>query len=133
MPTSRSSVSVEASPEEVFAFVGDVANLPRYLPGVASAVPTGGEAVRVTWDVDGSRRVTDAWFRVKAGRHRRIEWGSDGPSHYHGWLEIDPEGEVASVTVELHTDRPSSEDLDAAVDGTLFALKQQIEEGRVVS
>jgi polyketide cyclase/dehydrase/lipid transport protein len=130
MPTSKSSVSIEASPDETFEFVRDVRNLHRYLSGVEAAAPAGGDAVRVTTDVDGTVRVGEAWVKVKEGRHRRIEWGTEGPASYHGWLEVDPEGEVCSITAELHDDRLPAADLDAALDETLFALKREIEGGR---
>lgn len=126
MSAYKSSVSIEATADSVFAYVRDVRHLPRYLDGVMAAEPTGGEAVRVTADVDGVSRTGQAWFRIHEGRHRRIEWGSEGLSEYHGWLEVDREGEVASVTVEIHTERPSPE-ADERLDRTLFALKAQVE------
>jgi len=128
MPIYKSSVSIEAPVEVVFAYVSDVRHLASYVEGMVEAEPLGAERVRVTAEVDGQRRVGEAWFRVKPGRRRpRIEWGSAGPHDYHGWLEVDREGEVASVTVELHTGRVSDDRIDEALDRTLFALRDRVE------
>jgi carbon monoxide dehydrogenase subunit G len=127
MPTYKSSVSIEATPEVVFDFVSDVRNLPRYFAAVSVAEPTGDEKVRLTTGGAGDTRVAEAWFHLDEGRRHRIEWGSEGPGGYRGWLEVDREGQVCSVTVELHTD--GDDGLDAELDRTLFALKAAIEEG----
>lgn len=92
----------------MFEFVRDESNLRRYLAGIE----------------DGA-----AWVKVREGRHPRIEWGAEGTG-YHGWFEIDREGEVCSITAELHDDHLPAADLDAALDAALFALKREIEEGR---
>ena len=128
MPTSKSSVSIEAAPDDVFAFVRDVTNVPEYLAPIMSASAAGGDAVRTTVDVDGQATVEEAWFRVHEGHRHRVEWGAEGAG-YHGWLEVDREGEVASVTVEVHSERRTAEELDRAVDAALFALKGRIEQG----
>jgi len=126
MPTYKSSVSIEATPDVAFDFISDVRNLPRYLAPVTAAEPAGDGKVRLTAGGDADTSVAEAWFRVDEGRRHRVEWGSEGPSGYRGWLEVDREGQVCSVTAEIHTDR--DEELDAALDQTLFALKRAIEE-----
>ena len=127
MPTSRSSVSIEASPEVVLSFLADLHNLTRFVPSLrgAEALPEG--TVRVTIESEGEPKTCQAWVKEKEGRKPRIEWGLEGPHAYHGWVEIDREGDVASVTAELHSERLGREELDAALDGTLWALKQEIE------
>jgi len=127
MPTYKSSVSIEATPDAVFAYVSDVRNLPTYFDRMTSAEPVGGEAVRVVADVNGEPTTGEAWFRTHEGHRHRIEWGFEGPENYHGWLEVDREGHVASVTVEVHTARVSDDEIDRALDRTLFALKAQVE------
>jgi carbon monoxide dehydrogenase subunit G len=118
MPTFRSSISIEAPRRDVLQYLGDAANLPAYLDGLASVVVAGSDTVRLTWS-DGTS--TDGWFRTEEGRHNRVEWGDD---RQHGWFEVDTEGEVASVTAELHA---AVADGDAVLDRTLFALKGAIE------
>ena len=127
MPTYKSSVSIEARPEEVFTFLSDVRNLPTFVEGMAAAEPLGGEAVRVTVDIEGEQRTGEAWFRIKEGHHPRIEFGVEGPHGYRGWLEVDREGQVCSVTAEVQTERPSDRAMDESIDRTLFALKDRIE------
>jgi hypothetical protein len=124
MATYRSSVSVEASVHETFAFVRELRNFPRYVERVTAVEPLGGEAIRVTL-VDGDHhRTVEAHARVhESGRHRRVEWGVEGSGHYHGWVEIDQEGEVCSVTMEVH----ASEVDGAEVDAALWALKAAVE------
>ena len=48
MATYRSSVSIEASVHEPFAFVRELRNFPRYVDRVTAVEPVGGEAIRVT-------------------------------------------------------------------------------------
>jgi uncharacterized membrane protein len=129
MPTSRSSVSIEARADDVWDFVRDVTNLPTYVAVLSSAESAGGDAVRVSFDAGGETKVGEATFHVHDGHRRRVEWEVVGPDGYHGWLEVDREGEVASVTAEVHSDRGTADDLDPAVDAALFALKERIERG----
>lgn len=126
MANYKSSVSIEATPEEVFDFVSDVRNLPRYFRALTAAEPTGGDEVRVTAEEGGRIRMSEGWFRVHEGRRHRLDWGLEGPDAYKGWMEVDPEGEVASVTVELHLEGGAG-DVDTELDRALFALKAAIE------
>ena len=43
----EASISIAASPDEVFTFVADVANLPRWQPGILSARRTSPDPVGV--------------------------------------------------------------------------------------
>ena len=129
MPVYKSSVSIEATVDDTFAFVSDPRNLARFT-GVTSAEPLGGDAVRLTTEAEDGTQVTEeAWFREKPGRRPRVEWGTDGPHNYHGWLEVDREGEVCSVTVEIHTDQGPAGEVDAALDRMLLDLKAAVEGG----
>lgn len=125
MATYKSSVSIEQTPDVVFDYVSDVRNLPRYFAGLRSVEPLDGDAVRVTIDGSAGPVVLEAYFRVHGGHRRRVEWDTDDPAGYRGWLEVDPEGDVCSVTAEVHTHDEA--DVDAVIDRTLFALKGQIE------
>ena len=126
MPAYKSSVSIEATPEQVFEFVRDVRNLPQFT-AFSAAEPIGEGNVRLTAEVDGHAEVSEAWIRRREGRHPRIEWGSEATKSYHGWLEVDREGEVCSVTVEIHSDAGREAGVDAALDQTLLALKAAVE------
>lgn len=125
MPTFKSSVSIEQPPEAVFDFVKDPRNVPRFVEQVSALEPLGDEQVRIRAEVGGNEVVTQGTFRVHEGHRRRIEWELDIENGYRGWLEVDPEGEVCSVTVELHTEREA--ELDDRLDRVLFALKRVAE------
>ncbi|GAC1542389.1 MAG: SRPBCC family protein [Acidimicrobiales bacterium] len=129
MPAFKSSVSIEQPADAVFDFVRDVRNLPRYFDGLTAADPTDGDQVRVTAEEDGRSTVSEAWFRVHDGHRRRIEWGSASPDEYHGWLEVDPEGAVCSVTVEIHATPDGDRSVDERLDRTLYTLKSLLEPG----
>ena len=131
MPTFKSSVSIEQPPEVAFEFLCDPRNVPVYLgavtavTSVTSVEDIGDERIRVTIDVSGQVTVTDGTFRVHEGHRRRVEWTVDGPDEYSGWLEVDPEGEVCSVTAEVRTSGKA--ELDAELDRALFAIKNELD------
>ena len=121
MPTFKSSVSIEQPPEAVFDFLKDPRHVARFVDQVRAVEPLGDEQVRIRAEVGGSEVVTQGTFHVHEGHRRRIEWDLDVEDGYRGWLEVDPEGEVCSVTVELHT--AGEAELDDRLDRALFALK----------
>ncbi len=123
MPTYKSSVSIEATPDEVFDYVADIRHLPEYFAEVEDAESLGEGRFRITTR---ARHVREGWMRLHEGRHQRIEWGSTGVEEYSGSLRVDREGQVASVTAQIHTPHPV-EGGDAVLDQTLFALKSCIE------
>ncbi|GAC1534933.1 MAG: SRPBCC family protein [Acidimicrobiales bacterium] len=129
MPVFKSSVSIEQPADVVFEFVRDVRNLPRYFDVLTAVDPADGDRVRVTTEGEGRSTVREAWFRVHEGHRRRVEWGSDGPGDYHGWLEVDPEGAVCSVTVEIQATPDDDSSVDESLDRALFALKGLLEPG----
>ncbi len=97
------SLIVNAAPEQVFNFVSNVRNLPKYLPTVRHAEPQGGDRVRVQGEAQGRLYDNDGFFRVDE-RQRRMEWGSDGEHEYRGWLDVAPgaDGGASSIiTVRL--------------------------------
>lgn len=125
------TTTVAAPAPALFAYLSEVANLPRYFARMTSAAPGEGEEVRTTARMpDGTEVQGDAWFRVDETA-RRIEWGSEGPSEYAGHLEVTARGDSSEVEVHLHTTRV--EDDDAQVrDGiaeTLARIKEQAESG----
>ena len=95
---------------------------------MTSAEPAGQDEVHVVADVDGVTREAEAWFRVDRER-RHLEWGSEGPDNYHGYLDVTGDGAMASVTVFLHTERVDSGDIDRGIAGTLAEIKRLVEAG----
>ncbi|ADI14598.1 SRPBCC family protein [Truepera radiovictrix] len=139
------STTIQASPDEVFAFIGKVENLPKYLPTTKSAQPQGSERVRVQGEARGHPYDADGYFRRDAARHR-LEWGAD-EGHYSGWLAVEAQGEGAQMTVHLsfsggppageggapgETDQagPNREQIQEGLVKALLSIKNFVEKGR---
>jgi hypothetical protein len=90
---------VQASPDEVFAFVSDASNLATILPTVDTVEPQTEGRVEVHGEVRGRSYEDDGWFRVDEAR-RRIEWGADEGT-YSGWLTVSGEDGGAQVVAHL--------------------------------
>lgn len=70
------STSIDASPDEVYAFMSKVENLPKYLPTTHSAQPQEGERVRV----QAKRKVTNMTPTAFSGRTKRTTALSGEPT-----------------------------------------------------
>jgi uncharacterized protein YndB with AHSA1/START domain len=90
---------VQASPEDVFAFVSDASNLATFLPTVDTVEPKTDGRVEVHGEIRGRTYDDDGWFRVDENR-RRIEWGADERT-YSGWLTVAAEDGGAQVVAHL--------------------------------
>lgn len=150
MSEYEQSQTVGAPPEEVFAWLSDVGNLPKYLPPVTdasiqgpSAEGTPGQRVRTTLTYPGGGGSFDAegYLAVDEGQ-RRMEWGAEAGRDYSGWLTVAGSGGDASeVTVhlsfgersvegEMEGQAPEGEDpLERGIAETLESIRRQIEEG----
>ena len=100
---------IAASPDEVFAWVSDVGNMPGYLPPIneasieaESAPGTPGEKVRMEGEVpDRGEFEGEGYLSVDEGA-RRMEWGAEVSRDYSGWLTVADDGAGGSeVTVHL--------------------------------
>jgi uncharacterized membrane protein len=120
------SVKVNAPATRLFAYLSDVRNLPQYFSAMTSAEPAGDQAVEVTATLHGTTRQGEAWFKVDRQR-QHLEWGSEGPSNYHGYLDVTGDA-AAEVTVFLHTERHDSGDIDQGIIDTLAAVSRLVEE-----
>ncbi len=90
---------VQASPDDVFAFVSDVRNMASFVPTVDSVESQAEGRVEVHGEVRGQTYEDDGWFRVDQTR-RRIEWGADERT-YSGWLTVAGEDGGAQVVAHL--------------------------------
>lgn len=116
MADHERSHPVETDADRVYALLSDVENLPRYFPQITSARPVGdGDAVDTTAVIDPpgqpEREVEgEAWFRTDAAA-RRVEWGAQGESDYHGALTVQENGTGSTVVLTLHSphDHPGIE------------------------
>lgn len=122
------SETVNAPAGQLFDYLADVGNLPRYFTSMTSAEPAEGDAVQVVANVHGTSRAGEAWFRVDQDR-QHLEWGAKGSSDYHGDLDVTGDDQTSSVTVSLHTERVDSGEIDQGIAASLSAIKQLVESG----
>ncbi|HXV93586.1 MAG TPA: SRPBCC family protein [Pseudonocardia sp.] len=120
------SATVAAEPAELFDYLSDVHNLPDYFAAMRSAEPAGGDAVHTVADVDGTVREGEAWFTTDDAA-RSIRWGSEGPSGYHGELQVTGVDGGAEVTVRLHTEHVDDDRIHEGLQETLAAIKETVE------
>ena len=133
--------TIQASPDEVYAFVSDVRNLPRYLPTTKRAEPQGGERVEVEGEAQGHHYQADGRFHQDAQNHR-LEWGSAADINSSGTLEVKRSGDSASeVTVRLRFDpdpqrapnqdmpgeAPSNNQIQEGIDKALQSIQNFVE------
>jgi len=113
---------VAATPDAVYAAISDVGNLPAYVPQMTGARESDGGKVEVDARYGGHEQHGEATFRRDDGA-RRIEWRAG--SGYHGWMQVDADGEGSRLTLFLDTPHPSASDQDVAA--TLDAIRRLVE------
>lgn len=145
------SQAIDAPPDEVFAWLSDVGNLPEYLPPVVDSSVEGpsaeglpGQRIRTTLEYpggDGGTFEAEGYFAVDE-RERRMEWGAESGRDYSGWLTVANRGEEGSEVVvhlsfgersaepEIEEQTPEGEHpLADGISATLESIRRQIEEG----
>jgi uncharacterized protein YndB with AHSA1/START domain len=145
------SQAIDAPPEEVFAWLSDVNNLPDYLPPVVdasvqgpSAEGTPGQRIRTKLEYPGGEDGTfeaEGYLAVDE-RERRMEWGAEAGRDYSGWLTVANHGEGGSEVVvhlsfgersvepEIEDQTPQEEHpLAEGISATLESIRRQIEKG----
>ena len=144
------SQAIDAPPEEVFAWLSDVGNLPAYLPPVVDSSVEGpsaegvpGQRIRTTLEYPGGGGTfeSEGYLAVNE-EERRMEWGAEAGRDYSGWLTVANHGEGASeVVVHLSFGERSAEPdieerspegehpLAEGISATLESIRRQIEEG----
>lgn len=115
---------VRADTEEVFDFVADVSNLPKYLPTTKQAQDQGPERVRVQGEAAGHRYDADGFLRPDR-ENMRLEWGAD-EGYYSGWMQLRPDGGGTEVAVHISL-RDRLGDPEARADGG--PSPEQVREG----
>ena len=113
---------ISASPDEVYAAISDVSNLPRFVPQMTAARAAEDDRVEIDARYHGREQHGQAAFHTDEAR-RRIEWES--PSGYHGWMEVSPDGGGSRLTLFLNTVHGSESDHDVAA--TLDAIRMLVE------
>ena len=139
------STTIDASPDDVYAFMSKVENLPKYLPTTHGAQPQQGDRVRVQGEAQGHEYDADGYFRTDKDAHR-IEWGAD-EQYYSGWLEVTGQGDNSTMTVHLsfsggppagqgdapsdeNNNAPNRDEIQEGLVKSLESIKNFVEEGR---
>jgi Polyketide cyclase / dehydrase and lipid transport len=145
------SQAIDARPEEVFAWLSDIGNLPDYLPPVVDASVQGpssegsqGQRIRTTLEYPGGEGGTfeaEGYLAVDE-TERRMEWGAEAGRDYSGWLTVGNHGEGGSEVIvhlsfgersvepEIQDQTPEGVNpLAEGISRTLESIRRQIEEG----
>lgn len=94
-------VDVAAPANDVFRFVSDIGNLPKYLPTVHHAQSHPHQRVEVDGKANGHAYQSEGWFKVDQAA-RTMTWGSDGSNNYSGKMAVLEEGSISKVECSLH-------------------------------
>ncbi len=149
MAAYQQTQTIDAPAGDVFAWLSDVSNLPKYLPPVTDASIEGpsaegapGQRLRATLEYpNGGSFDSEGYFNVDEGA-RRLEWGAEVERDYSGWLTVaevdDSRSEVTvhlsfgprSAEPEIQEEAPEGRDpLGEGISATLESIRRQIEEG----
>lgn len=144
------SQAIDTPPDEVFAWLADVDNLPKYLPPVVASSGQGpsaegvpGQRIRTTLEYPGGEGTFDAeGYLATDEQERRMEWGAEAERDYSGWLTVANHGEGGSEVVvhlsfgersvepEIEEQSPEGQHpLAEGISATLESIRRQIEEG----
>ncbi len=131
----ESSLSMSASPEQVFDFIADISNLPKYLPTTKAAQSQGEGRVRVQGEANGHSYDGDGYLRPDKGA-LRMEWGAD-EGYYNGWMQVEPNGDGSKITVHIafkgtppgrsEEDAPPPEQVQEGLDKSLKSIQNFVE------
>ncbi|GAA3624220.1 hypothetical protein GCM10022223_46600 [Kineosporia mesophila] len=135
MPEYQRTLTIAASPDELFDYLSRVENLPNYFAGLTDAHSATGDEVHVTARIPAEathsghaeRVESNASFAVDAD-HRAITWGTPALNdhNYGGKLQVTPEGDGARLAVTLHTEHDDPETINAGLDQTLHNVERLV-------
>ena len=107
------TLTVDAPAGEVFDFIADVRNMPKYLPTTKQAEDAGPERVHVEGKAQGHEYKSDGYLRADR-EALRMEWGAD-EGYYKGSMELDEQGggkTQITVRIGLHGKPPNAPEGD---------------------
>ncbi|MFC7473410.1 SRPBCC family protein [Dankookia sp. GCM10030260] len=99
-------IEIARPPDEVFAFLAELRNMPRYLPTVTHVGPQGRheqhDDVAVEGEAGGHPYHNDGWLKAEP-EARRMRWGSHTMKDYGGALAVTSAagGAVIELTLSL--------------------------------
>jgi hypothetical protein len=135
MAEYEQTLLIHCKPDQIFDFIADIRNLPRYLPTTKAAQPQGEDRVRVQGEAHEHSYDSDGYLRPDRDA-MRLEWGAD-EGYYKGWMQVKPDGTGSFVTVHIslhgqppgadpnHT--PSDEEINEGLMTSLRSIQNQME------
>ena len=97
-------IEIARPPAEVFAFLADLRNMPRYLPTVTHVGPEGHhdqhDDVAVEGEAGGEHYRNDGWLKAEP-EAMRMRWGSHTMQDYGGALRVTPAASGSAVELTL--------------------------------
>jgi hypothetical protein len=81
--------------------------------------------VEVDARYEGHEQHGEAWFRADDAA-KRVEWGSEGRP-YHGWMQVEADGDGSKVTLHVASERLTNEqlgELKGYVGSTIESLRK---------
>lgn len=134
MSEYQESIGIRSQASEVFRFLSDAGNIPRYLPMVREARMEAGDRIWALAEPAKQQREVRGYFRADHDT-RRVDWAIDGAHGYRGGLEVRESGPASStLDVRIATDRQDERHVRQALHQVLEAIKRVVEErggGRV--
>lgn len=136
MADHTAQTTVDADPGAVYEYLADVSHLPDYFPMITRAEPvTGEDAVRTTAVLQPEEQGEPAgaepkevhgevWFRCHDDE-RRIEWGSEGRSSYHGELRVEAAGDGSRIRLLIHSEH-EHDGIDESIGRSLDSIATQV-------
>lgn len=108
MPTYEQTMTIPASAQQIYDFIADVENLPKYLPTTQEAHSQGTDRVVVEGSAAGHPYHADGYLRPNPNE-MSLAWGAD-EGFYSGELEVEGESDESQVTVRLmFKERPDAD------------------------
>lgn len=131
----ESVMTMQASPQDVFDFVADIGNMPKYMPTTKSAQSQGEDRVRVQGEANHRSYDSDGYLRRDAD-NTRLDWGAD-EGYYSGWMQVEPQGSGSKVTVHISlrgtppgadpNQAPPSGQIQEGLDKALQSIQNHVE------
>lgn len=92
---SRSQI-VDASADEVFRFVSEIGNLPKYLPPIQHVELLGGDQIRLRGETPSRGEIDGQGYFRAYPEERRMEWGANVGRDYSGSFRVMEQGQSRS-------------------------------------
>jgi uncharacterized membrane protein len=96
----RGEIAIDRPAAEVFGFLSDIRNMPRYLPTVRKAEPRDGGKVAMEGEAGGHAYQDEGWLKLDNDA-MRMRWGSARKPDYAGSIEVREAGSGAAVALSL--------------------------------